>query len=158
MTFFSIAPQPADWRRKYRRRRYVPQRVRTVAPAADAKTIKVGFLYAATRNDYGFNQSFAVAAKRIAQLPGVTVVEQERVPETAQAERAMESMIQVDGCKAIVATSFGYWPFVLKAAAKYPMSFSFTGSAWKEGDPKNAIGYRGYMEEPHYLCGLPPAE
>jgi basic membrane lipoprotein Med (substrate-binding protein (PBP1-ABC) superfamily) len=22
------------------------------------------------------------------------------------------------------------------------------------GDGKNTIGYRGYMEEPHYLCGI----
>jgi simple sugar transport system substrate-binding protein len=125
------------------------------ARAADAKPIKVGFLYAASRDDYGFNQSFAVAAKRIAQLPGVTVVEQERVPETAQCERVMESMIQVDGCKGIVATSFGYWPFVQKLAAKYPdVLFIHGGALWKTGDPKNAIGYRGYMEEPHYLCGI----
>jgi basic membrane protein A len=129
---------------------YVP-----FARAADAKPIKVGFLYAASRDDYGFNQSFAVAAKRIAQMPGVSVVEQERVPETAQCERVMESMIQVDGCKGIVATSFGYWPFVQKLAAKYPdVLFIHGGALWKAGDPKNAIGYRGYMEEPHYLCGI----
>src|SRR6478752_3348828 len=85
----------------------------SLARAADAKPIKVGFLYSASRDDYGFNQSFAVAAKKLAQMPGVTIEEQERVPETAQCERVMESMIQVDGCKGIVATSFGYWPFVL---------------------------------------------
>lgn len=128
------------------------------ACAADAKPIKVGFLYAGSRDDYGFNQSFAVAAKKIAQLPGVTVVEQERVPETAQCERVMESMIQVDGCKGILATSFGYWPFVQKLAAKYPdVLFIHGGALWKTGDPKNAIGYRGYMEEPHYLCGIAAA-
>ncbi|HEX6794606.1 MAG TPA: BMP family ABC transporter substrate-binding protein [Casimicrobiaceae bacterium] len=127
----------------------------SLARAADAKPIKVGFLYSASRDDYGFNQSFAVAAKRIAKMPGVTVEEQERVPETAQCERVMESMIQVDGCKGIVATSFGYWPFVLKLAAKYPdVLFIHGGALWKDGDPKNAIGYRGYMEEPHYLCGI----
>ena len=121
----------------------------------DAKPIKVGFLYAATRNDYGWNQAFAVAAKRIAQLPGVKLIEQERVPETAQAERVMESMIQLDGCKVIVATSFGYWPFIQKLASKYPdVLFVHGGGLWKEGDPKNTIGYRGYMEEPHYLCGI----
>jgi basic membrane protein A and related proteins len=123
--------------------------------AADAKPIKVGFLYSASRDDYGFNQSFAVAARQMAKMPGVTVVEQERVPETAQCERVMESMIQVDGCKGIVATSFGYWPFVLNLARKYPdVLFIHGGALWKEGDPKNAIGYRGYMEEPHYLCGI----
>ena len=123
--------------------------------AADAKPIKVGFLYSASRDDYGINQSFAVAARQMAKMPGVTVVEQERVPETAQCERVMESMIQVDGCKGVVATSFGYWPFVLNLARKYPdVLFIHGGALWKDGDPKNAIGYRGYMEEPHYLCGI----
>src|SRR4029079_12855855 len=73
-----------------------------LARAGDAKPIKVGFLYSASRDDYGFNQSFAVTARQMAKMPGVTVVEQERVPETAQCERVMESMIQVDGCKGIV--------------------------------------------------------
>ena len=85
----------------------------------------------------------------------MTVVEQERVPETAEAERVMESMIQLDGGKAMVATSFGFWPFIQKIARKYPdVLFVHGGGLWKEGDPKNAIGYRGYMEEPHYLCGI----
>ena len=125
------------------------------AQAQGAKPTTVGFLYAATRNDYGFNQSFAVAARRIGQLPGMKLIEQERVPETAQAERVMEGMIEIDGAKVIVGTSFGYWPFILKLAQKYPdVLFIHGGALWKEGDPKNAIGFRGYMEEPHYLCGI----
>ena len=91
-----------------------------LARAADAKPITVGFIYAATRNDYGFNQSFAVAAKRIAQLPGVKLIEQERVPETVEVERVMESMIQLDGAKVVFPTSFGFWPFIQKLAPKYP--------------------------------------
>src|SRR5262245_16458655 len=58
----------------------------------DVKPITVGFIYAATRNDYGWNQAHAVAARRIAALPGVKLVEQERVPETVQVERVMESI------------------------------------------------------------------
>lgn len=127
----------------------------TRAMAQAAKPTTVGFLYAATRNDYGFNQAFAVAGRRIAQLPNIKVIEQERVPETAQAERVMEGMIEIDGAKVIVGTSFGYWPFILKLAAKYPdVLFIHGGALWKDGDPKNAIGFRGYMEEPHYLCGI----
>src|SRR5436305_11227260 len=78
--------------------------------AQGPKPITVGFIYAATRNDYGWNQAHAVAAKRIAQLPGVKLIEQERVPETVQVERVMESMIQLDGAKVVFPTSFGFWP------------------------------------------------
>lgn len=125
------------------------------ALAQAVKPITVGFIYAATRNDYGWNQAHAVAARRIAQLPGVKLVEQERVPETAQVERVMEGMIRLDGAKVVFPTSFGFWPFIQKMAPKYPdVLFVHAGGLWKEGDPKNTIGYRGYMEEPHYLCGI----
>jgi simple sugar transport system substrate-binding protein len=96
-----------------------------------------------------------VAARKIARLEGVKLVEQENVPETVEVEKVMEGMIQQDGAKAIFPSSFGYWPSVLKVARKYPdVLFAHIGALWKEGDPKNTIGYRGYMEEPHYLCGV----
>jgi len=122
---------------------------------AAAAPMTVGFLYAGARNDFGFNQSHAVGARQIAKLPGVKLIEQENVPETADVERVMESMIQLDGAKVLFPTSFGYWPFVLKLAPKYKdVLFVHAGGLWKAGDPKNVIGYRGYMEEPHYLCGI----
>ena len=127
----------------------------TRAWAQAPKPITVGFIYAATRNDYGWNQAHAVAAKRIAQLPGVKLIEQERVPETVEVERVMESMIQLDGAKVLFPTSFGFWPFIQKLAPKYSeVLFVHAGGLWKDTDPKNTIGYRGYMEEPHYLCGI----
>jgi simple sugar transport system substrate-binding protein len=122
---------------------------------AQGKPTTVGFLYTGVRQDYGWNTSHTVAARQIGQLPGVKVIEQENVPETAEAEKVMESMIRLDGAKVLFPTSFGYWPFILKIAARYPeVLFVHAGGLWKEGDPKNAIGYRGYMEEPHYLCGI----
>jgi simple sugar transport system substrate-binding protein len=131
----------------------------TMLPAiealAAAKPIKVGFIYAATRDDFGWNQAHAVAAKKISQLPGVSLVEQENVPETVEVDKVMEGMILQDGCKVLFPTSFGFWPFLKKMAVKYPdVLFVHAGGLWKPGDPKNTIGYRGYMEEPHYLCGI----
>lgn len=122
---------------------------------AAMKEITVGFIYAATRDDYGWNQAHAVAAKKIAQLEGVKLVEQENVPETVEVEKVMEGMILQDGAKVLFPTSFGFWPHILKLAPKYKdVLFIHAGGLWKEGDPKNTIGYRGYMEEPHYLCGI----
>jgi basic membrane protein A and related proteins len=122
---------------------------------AQTKPVTVGFIYVGPRNDFGWNQSHAVAAKRIAQLPNVKLIEQENVPETVEAEKVMEGMIRQDGAGVVFASSFGYWPFLLKVARKYPDAlFAHIGALWKEGDPKNTIGYRGYMEEPHYVCGV----
>lgn len=121
---------------------------------AAAKPVTVGFVYVGPKNDYGWNQQHAVAAKKVGQLEGVKIIEQENVPETVEAEKVMEGMIHHDGARVIFATSFGYWPGVLKLARKYPdVLFTHIGALWKDGDPKNAIGYRGYMEEPHYICG-----
>lgn len=122
---------------------------------AQAKPMTVGFLYTGVRQDYGWNQAHVVAARQIAKLDGVKLLEQENVPETAESEKVMESMIRLDGARVLFPTSFGFWPFIMKTAPKFPeVLFVHAGGLWKEGDPKNTIGYRGYMEEPHYLCGV----
>ena len=123
--------------------------------AAAAKPVTVGFIYVGPRQDFGWNQSHWDAARKISKMENVKVVEQENVPETAEVEKVMQSMIQLDGAKVIMATSFGYWKSIKKMAKKYPdVLFTHIGAIWKPGDPKNVIGYRGYMEEPHYLCGI----
>ena len=76
------------------------------------------------------------------------------MPETVQVERVMESMIQLDGAKVVFPTSFGFWPFMKRWRQSIRKSFRPWGRLWKDTDPKNTIGYRGYMEEPHYLCGI----
>ena len=125
---------------------------------AAVKPMTVGFIYVGPRQDFGWNQAHWVAAKKVARMGGVKGVEKENVPETVEVQKIMKSMIQIDGAKVIFATSFGYWPHVLKVAKEHPdVLFTHIGALWKEGDPKNAIGYRGYMEEPHYLCGIAAA-
>ncbi|MDE2374323.1 MAG: BMP family ABC transporter substrate-binding protein, partial [Hyphomicrobiales bacterium] len=120
-----------------------------------ATPMTVGFIYEGSKDDFGWNQSHAVGARKIAKETGAKLVEQEKVPETADVERVMESMIQLDGAQVLFPTSFGYWPFILKLAAKYPkVLFVHAGGLWKQGDPANVISYRGYMEEPHYCCGI----
>lgn len=115
----------------------------------------VGFIYVGPRDDFGWNQAHAVAASSIAEADGINLIEQERVPETEEVLRVMESMIQLDGAKVLFPTSFGYWPFIQQLAPKYPdVLFVHAGGLWKPGDEPNTIGYRGYMEEPHYLAGI----
>ncbi len=50
--------------------------------AAAADKLVVGVIYVGPRDDYGYNQAQAQAAAAIKKMPGVTVVEQEKVPET----------------------------------------------------------------------------
>ena len=90
-----------------------------LARAADK--LVVGVIYVGPRDDYGYNQAQAQAAAAIKKMPGVTVIEQEKVPETMDVQKTMASMIEQDGATLLFPTSFGYFdPHMLKMAEKYP--------------------------------------
>lgn len=119
--------------------------------------LTVGVIYVGSKDDFGYNQSHAQAAAIIKKLPGVTVIEEERVPETVAVQKTMEAMIQEDGAKLIFATSFGYFdPHVLKMAAKYPdVRFAHCGGMWTAGKhPLNVGSFFGYIDECEYLNGV----
>src|SRR5262249_52825667 len=81
---------------------------------------------------------------------------EERVPETTEVQKSMESMVQLDNAGLIFATSFGYWEYMLKAAAKFP-KVQFLHAAptvWKDGMPPNAGSYNGYIDEAQYVAGI----
>ncbi len=126
------------------------------AASGFAEDLTIGIVYVGPRDDYGWNQAHAVAAKALAQVPGVKVVEEENVPETAAAGKTMESMVELDGAGLIFATSFGYYsPFMVDAAKKYPdVQFRHAAPLWKDGDPKNAGSYFGYLDQAHYVNGV----
>src|SRR5690349_20206649 len=83
-------------------------------PKSAEAGLKVGFIYVGPRDDFGYNQAHAEGAKAISTMPGVTLLEQEKVAETMDVQRAMESMIEEEGVKVLFPTSFGYFdPHVL---------------------------------------------
>ena len=53
-------------------------------------------------------------------MPGVKIVEEEKVPETDAVEKTMESMINLDGATLLFPTSFGYYnPHMIKMAQNF---------------------------------------
>ncbi len=119
--------------------------------------LTLGVIYVGPRGDFGYNQAQAQAAAAVKKLPGVKVVEEENVPETAAVQKTMEAMINQDKAGLIFATSFGYFdPHMLKMAEKYPkVRFAHCGGMWTEGKhPKNASSYFGYIDECQYLAGV----
>lgn len=121
------------------------------------KPITVGVIYVGPRDDYGYNQAQAQAAAELKKMPGVKVVEEENVPETAAVQKTMTGMIAQDGASLILPTSFGYFdPHMLAIAAKNPdVRFSHCGGMWTEGKhPKNTASYFGYIDECQYLSGV----
>src|ERR1700722_17014699 len=54
----------------------------SMAGLARAAGVTIGIVYVGPRDDFGWNQAHAVAAKALKSIPGVYVVEEENVPET----------------------------------------------------------------------------
>ncbi len=121
------------------------------------KPMTIGVIYVGPRDDYGYNQAQAQAAAEIKKMPGMKVVEEENVPETAAVQKTMTGMIAQDGASLLFPTSFGYFdPHMLAVAAKYPDArFAHCGGMWTEGKhPKNTASYFGYIDECQYLNGV----
>lgn len=127
----------------------------TRALAAANKTI--GIVYVGAKDDFGWSQAHAVAVTQLKSMDGITLVEEERVPETAAVAKSIESMIQFDGAELIFGTSFGYFdPFMIDLARKYPeVQFRHSTTLWNpEAHPENLGGYFSYIEQGHYVNGI----
>jgi basic membrane protein A len=84
--------------------------------SALAADTTIGFIYVGSRDDYGYNQAHAQGAAALKKMPGLKVVEDEKVPETDAIEKTMGSMINLDGATLLFPTSFGYYnPHVSEA-------------------------------------------
>ena len=121
-----------------------------------ATPLTIGVIYVGPRDDFGWNQAHAVGVKALKTVPNVKVVEEENVPETDAVSKSMESMINLDGAKLILPTSFGYWsPFVLDEAKSNPgVQFRHAAPLWKETDPKNSGSYFAFLDQAHYVDGV----
>lgn len=121
------------------------------------ETLTLGFIYVGPRDDYGYNQAHAEGAKALASMPGIKVLEEEKVAETMDVQRTMESMINMDGASVLFPTSYGYFdPHVLKLAEKFPKAtFLHCGGLYDASKhPSNVGSYFGYIDEVQYLNGI----
>jgi len=128
--------------------------------AAQAKDLVIGFIYVGPKDDYGYNQAHAEAAAVLKKMPGIKVVEEEKVPETVDVQKTMQSMIELDGATLLFPTSYGYFdPHMLLMAKKYPnVQFRHCGGLWEKGKhPDNAGSYFGYIGMCQYLNGIAAA-
>jgi simple sugar transport system substrate-binding protein len=61
---------------------------------AQAKDLVIGFIYVGPKDDYGYNQAHAEAAAMLKKMPGVKIVEEEKVPETDDAAGCGQTRIR----------------------------------------------------------------
>ncbi|MEZ4728329.1 MAG: BMP family ABC transporter substrate-binding protein [Caldilineaceae bacterium] len=103
--------------------------VSTASPAAPTATQAgytvygaevIGAIHVGAINDRGYNQAHHDGLQQmIEQVPGVRLIEAENIPETEAVLPVIDSMVQ-QGAKIIFVQSFGYLPFALQAAERYP--------------------------------------
>ncbi len=119
--------------------------------------VKMGFVFVGPRDDYGYNQAHFEGKSAVAKLDWVKAFDEEKVPETIEVQKTMESMVKLDGAQVLFPTSFGYFdPHILKIAPNYPnIQFLHCGGLYQEGKhPKNVGSYFGYIDESQYVAGI----
>jgi basic membrane lipoprotein Med (substrate-binding protein (PBP1-ABC) superfamily) len=90
------------------------------SPGQQQVQLKVGALHVGSVNDNGYNQAMHDGLMQMqATIPGIEIIEAENVPESADAERVMENMIQ-QGAKLVFPQSFGYLDPALNVAKRHP--------------------------------------
>ena len=128
----------------------------STSEVAMAAGVTLGIVYVGPRDDFGWNQAHAVAAKAL-QSSGVKIIEEENVPETDACAKSMESMVNLDGAQIVLGTSFGYFsPFMVDLAKKYPkVEFRHAAPLWDASKhPMNLGSYFGYLNQAHYVDGV----
>lgn len=120
---------------------------------ADGDKLKIGFITNGPVNDWGYNYSHdqgrLLLQKKLGDRVETTIAE--NVPETADAERVIERMIQ-SGVRLVVATSFGYQDTVYKLAEKHP-NVQFA-QAWGFKSRPNMGSYSAKMYQAWYVMGV----
>ena len=134
--------------------------------SARAADVTAGFVYIGPREDWGWNQSFAVAGAALRGVPNVRVVQAGYLPEstnygsgkddpeTRAYTAAMEGLI-ADGARLIFSTSFDHDPFLLALAKKYPdVVFRQASTRASDDDPKNVGSQNALINQGHYVNGV----
>lgn len=123
------------------------------APGKDSKA--VGFIFVGPKDDFGYNQAAYQGSQAVkAAFPNLNVLTAENVPETDEAARVMEGMID-KGAKIIFATSYGHLDAAIKVAAAHPdVAVVQQGNLINGTIPPNAGTYFGTVFEPVYLAGV----
>ncbi len=112
----------------------------------------VGFIFVGTKDDYGYNQAAYVGSEAVEKAyPDLKVLRVENVPETAEAERVMEQMIQ-EGAKIIFPTSYGHLDPALNVAERHPDVVFYHQGGLKNAE--NLGTYFGTIFQPVYLAGV----
>ena len=134
--------------------------------SARAADLRAGFVYIGPRLDWGWNQSFAMAAEALKGVPNIRVAQAgylpestdygsgKDTPETDAYTKAMEDLI-AEGAGLIFSTSFDDDPFLLAIAKKHPGVLFRQASLLAHADnPPDVGSQNGLINQGHYVNGV----
>lgn len=120
--------------------------------AGQDEPFKVGFIYIGQPGDAGWTYAHDQGRQYMEeQLSNVESSILQEVPEGADAERYIEQLAQ-EGCKVIIANSFGYGDGLLEVAKRYPDIKFMHCSGLTATD--NVSTYFGRIYQARYLSGM----
>jgi simple sugar transport system substrate-binding protein/basic membrane protein A len=116
---------------------------------------KVGFIFVGSKDDYGYNQAAYEGSQALKKaFPDMEILTAENVPESDDATRVMEGMID-KGATIIFATSYGHLDPAVKVASDHPdVVVVQQGNLIKGTVLPNMGTYFGTVYEPEYLAGI----
>jgi simple sugar transport system substrate-binding protein len=120
---------------------------------AEAKTLKIGFVYTGPIGDVGWTKQHDVGRKFIEQEFGskIETTFVENVPESGDAERVIRQLA-TDGAEMVFTTSFGFMEPTIKLAKEFPEVTFEHATGYKFG---NNVGvYQSRFYEGAYLLGI----
>ncbi len=125
--------------------------VATEAPVAEGPCLIIGVTYVGSITDAGFNQAMHDSAMEVQKnIPCVKILEAENVPETADAEKTMQTMID-EGARLIFPTSFGHQEFAFNLSKTNPdVVFEHVGGYMMSD---NFANFFGKPPETFYIMG-----
>ena len=130
----------------------------TLAPGAAAPGTggkAIGFIFVGPKDDFGYNQAAYDGSQEVAKaFTDQKIVTAENVPETAEAERTMEDMINKDGAKLIFATSYGHLAAAEAVAKRHPDVVVVHQGGLLKTKANNVGTFFGTVYEPVYLAGI----
>ncbi len=115
------------------------------------ETTKVGVILNTVKNDRSWGQSHYEGMEKTARELNLSVTYCENVPETSECESVIDNLV-ADGCRIIIAASFGYEESAIKCAEKYPDVYFFQVSGEETRD--NLSSFYGRIYQMRYLSGI----
>ena len=119
-------------------------------PALTKDEIHVGAVFNTELGTEGFSYALGQGFKALEDA-GYKVDYAFSIPESAEAETAMESLIN-QGCNVIYATSYGFGEFVANVAARYPDVYFNHYSGSNNADNLATFFPKNFQSE--YVCGI----